>query len=51
VHGIKHKKADEIKEDILQEMRRFMGEAPQYDDLTLIVVKLEKESDHIKSEI
>jgi serine phosphatase RsbU (regulator of sigma subunit) len=26
-------------------MRRFMGEAPQYDDLTLIVVKVEKEAD------
>jgi sigma-B regulation protein RsbU (phosphoserine phosphatase) len=45
VHGIKTKKADEIKEDILEEMRRFMGEAPQYDDLTLIVVKVEKEAD------
>lgn len=43
IHGIKHKKADEIKEDILQEMRRFMGETPQYDDLTLIVVKVEKD--------
>ncbi len=43
VHGVKHKKADEIKEDILQEMKKFMGEAPQYDDLTLIVVKVENE--------
>jgi len=45
IHGVKHKKADEIKEDILQEMRRFMGETPQYDDLTLIVVKAEKDGE------
>jgi|GEM_PF-217602 len=39
VHGVKHKTADEIKDDILTEMKRFMGDASQYDDLTLIIVK------------
>jgi len=43
MHRIKHKKAEEIKEDILEATRNFMGEAAQYDDLTLIVIKIDKE--------
>lgn len=43
VHRIKHKNAEAIKADILAAMQEFMGDAPQYDDLTLIVIKVDRE--------
>ncbi|MBN1405972.1 MAG: CHASE2 domain-containing protein [Candidatus Omnitrophica bacterium] len=35
-----HKKPEKIIEDILKDMRKFQGKAPQHDDITLIVIKL-----------
>jgi len=43
VHRIKNKNAEAIKADIIEATQKFMGDAPQYDDLTLIVIKVEKD--------
>jgi serine phosphatase RsbU (regulator of sigma subunit) len=34
--------AAEVQSAILAEVRRFVGEAPQFDDITLIVLKREE---------
>lgn len=36
----KHEDADQIRDVILADARQFMGISPQYDDMTLIVVKV-----------
>jgi sigma-B regulation protein RsbU (phosphoserine phosphatase) len=32
--------ADQIKESIIQDVKRFAGSTPQYDDMTMVIVKL-----------
>ncbi|MEZ7891925.1 MAG: SpoIIE family protein phosphatase [Candidatus Wallbacteria bacterium] len=41
VHENKFKNAADIKEAIMKQMQEFVGDAPQYDDLTLIVIKID----------
>lgn len=38
-----HLSTDRIRDEILEDTRRFVGTAPQYDDMTLLIVKIEEE--------
>jgi sigma-B regulation protein RsbU (phosphoserine phosphatase) len=33
--------ADELRDHVLEEVRRFVGEAPQHDDMTMVVIKID----------
>ena len=33
--------ADELRDHVLAEVRRFVGEAPQHDDMTMVVIKID----------
>ena len=38
--GSAHLDAEEIKESVLSDLRRFIGGVPLYDDVTLVVAKI-----------
>src|SRR5258708_39899494 len=42
---------DELRERVLREIAAFVGDAPQHDDMTMILLKIEERSDERKSEV
>ncbi|HUX06837.1 MAG TPA: SpoIIE family protein phosphatase [Acidobacteriota bacterium] len=40
----RHRSAQEIFDAVLQDIKEFVGEAPQHDDLTLLVIKVTEQS-------
>jgi uncharacterized Rossmann fold enzyme len=39
-HG--HLPSDELRERVLREVQAFVGDAPQHDDITLVLLKLDE---------